>query len=121
MTFGEFVREKRLAVNLSLREFCELAELDPSNWSKIERGRLPVLDNREKLEQIAELVGIERGTRDWQEFFNLAYIAQHRIPEEFYSDEEVLAALPIFFRTISGENKPTPEELDKLIELMKKR
>jgi hypothetical protein len=40
MTFGEFVRQKRLAVNLELREFCDQAQFDPSNWSKVERGKL---------------------------------------------------------------------------------
>jgi transcriptional regulator with XRE-family HTH domain len=120
MKFGEFVREKRLSVNLGLREFCELAEVDPSNWSKIERGRLNLFDDREKLEMIAGLVGLEHGASDWHKFFDLATIAQRKIPEEVYSDPEVLSALPVFFRTVRGE-KPTQEELDKLIELLKRR
>jgi transcriptional regulator with XRE-family HTH domain len=120
MNFGEFVRNKRLAVGLSLREFCELAQIDASNWSKIERNRLPLFDNREKLEMIAELTGLERNTDDWYMFFDLAAIAQKKIPEEMYSDKEVIAALPIFFRTVRGD-KPTQEELDRLIDLMKRR
>jgi len=47
-------------------------------------------------------------------------IAQKKIPEDLYSDEEVLSALPVFFRTVRGD-KPTREELDKLIELLKRR
>jgi len=120
MTFGQFVREKRLNVNISLREFCDLAKVDPSNWSKIERGRLPLMDDREKLEMIAGLIGLEHGTTEWLKFFDLAMIAQKKIPEELYSDEEVLSALPVFFRTVRGD-KPTREELDKLIELLKRR
>jgi transcriptional regulator with XRE-family HTH domain len=120
MTFGEFVRAKRLIVNLGLREFCELAEVDSSNWSKIERDRLPVTTEREKLEMIAQLIGLEKGTSDWHTFFDLASLSQQKVPQDIYSDEEVLEVLPIFFRTVRGD-KPKPEELDKLIELIKHR
>ena len=105
---------------MGLREFCEIAELDPSNWSKIERDRLPVPDDREKLEKIAQIVGLKHGTTEWHQFFDLAYISQKRIPDEVYADPEVISALPVFFRTVRGE-KPKKEELNKIIELLKKR
>ena len=53
MTFGEFVKSKRLQSDSSLREFCKTAELDPSNWSKVERGLLQAPSDRTKLEAIA--------------------------------------------------------------------
>jgi transcriptional regulator with XRE-family HTH domain len=120
MTFGQFIREKRLAVNLSLREFCEYAGLDPSNWSKIERDRLSVTGDREKLELIAGLIGLENGSTEWLQFFDLASISQRKIPADLYSDAEVMAALPVFFRTVRGE-KPSEDELDKIIDLLKRR
>ena len=120
MTFGQFVREKRLSVNLGLREFCKLAEVDPSNWSKVERDRLPLFDDRAKLEMIAQLAGIEAGASDWHNFFALASVAQKRFPADIYTDAEVLEVLPVFFRTIRG-GKPTPEELEKLIHILKNR
>jgi transcriptional regulator with XRE-family HTH domain len=120
MTFGEFVRQKRLAVGFSLRKFCELAEIDPSNWSKVERERYQPTADREKLEMIAELLGLQNGSTEWQEFFDLALIAQRKIPDDLYTDEQVISALPIFFRTVRGD-KPNEEELNNLIELMKRR
>jgi transcriptional regulator with XRE-family HTH domain len=120
MTFGEFIREKRIQAEMSLREFCRQAELDPSNWSKIERGILPALGTRESLEGIAKLLGIKKNTSDWITFFDLASISQQRIPDDVYEDEEVVAALPVFFRTVRGE-KPSEDELDKLYALLKKR
>ncbi|MBM4168635.1 MAG: hypothetical protein FJ215_05710 [Ignavibacteria bacterium] len=120
MTFGEFVKDKRLGVDLSLREFCKLAELDPSNWSKVERGLLPAPSNRDVLEGIAKLIKLKKGSADWSAFFDLAYISQQRIPDDVYDDEDVVAALPVFFRTVRGE-KPSEEELDKLIALLKRR
>ena len=40
-SFGEFFREKRIALGLTLREFCEMYELDPGNISRLERGKSP--------------------------------------------------------------------------------
>lgn len=120
MTFGEFVHEKRLKVDLSLREFCRQAGVDPSNWSKVERNLLPALGTRELLENIAKLLRLKKGSNDWASFFDLAAISQQRIPDDVYKDEDVIAALPVFFRTVRGE-KPSEEEMDKLIALLKRR
>ena len=48
-----------------------------------------------------------------------AYIDAGKIPDYLMSDEDVLKALPVFFRTI-GSVKPTPEELAKLVESIRK-
>lgn len=120
MTFGELIRNKRLAAEISLRKFCELAEVDPSNWSKIERDMLPVSYDRDKLENIAEIIKLKKGSKDWLEFFDLASISQQKIPDDIYSDEEVLKMLPVFFRTLRGK-KPDKEELKKLFEMLKRR
>lgn len=120
MTFGEFVREKRIQSDLSLREFCRQAELDPSNWSKVERDVLPALGTRDSLESIAKLLRLKKGSADWRTFFDLASISQQRIPDDVYEDKDVVAALPVFFRTVRGE-KPSEEELDTLYALLKRR
>jgi transcriptional regulator with XRE-family HTH domain len=120
MNFGEFVRTKRLETGLSLREFCSRAETDPSNWSKIERDVLPAPANRQFLDSIARLLKLKKGEKDWYAFFDLASLSQQRIPDDVYEDEEVVSALPVFFRTVRGE-KPSQEELDKLLALLKRR
>ena len=45
--FGRFVKEMRTRKGMSLREFCRLANLDPGNWSKVERGKFPPPKSRE--------------------------------------------------------------------------
>ena len=120
MTFGEFVRTKRIEVEWSLREFCKQAETDPSNWSKVERGILAVPDNRDFLESVAKLLKLKKGSTDWLMFFDLASISQQRIPDDVYEDADVVSALPVLFRTVRGE-KPSEEELDKFIDLLKRR
>ena len=43
-----------------------------------------------------------------------------RIPDYVLKDEELVQKLPAFFRTLSG-SKPTDEELENLIKLLRER
>jgi hypothetical protein len=40
------------------------------------------------------------------------------ISDYVLKDEKLVAQLPVFFRTISGQ-KPSPEDLEKLVELIR--
>ena len=117
--YGEYIKELRMKKEITLREFCKLVEIDASNWSKIERGLLAPPQDEEKLKKIARVLGIKIGSETWKEMKDLANIDAGIIPEDIRSDEEVLKALPMFFRTIRSD-KPTAEELDKLIDMIKK-
>ena len=117
--FGQFVKEERLARGLGLREFCRILGIDASNWSKIERETLPPPQDEKKLEEIAHILGIRPNTDKWRALKDQANIDAGIIPKDLLSDKEVLNTLPMFFRTIRSE-KPTPEELDKLIEKIRK-
>ncbi len=117
--FGEFIKERRIAKGISLREFCKRAEMDASNWSKVERSLLAPPQDEEKLRKIARVLDMKIGSPVWKEMKDKANIDAGIIPEDILSDEKVLNSLPIFFRTIRSE-KPTPEDLDKLIDMIKK-
>ena len=117
--YGEFIKELRVKNEISLREFCKQVEMDASNWSKTERGLLAPPQDEEKLKKIARGLGIKIGSDIWKEMKDLANIDAGIIPEDIRSDEEVLKALPMFFRTMRSD-KPTAEELDKLIDMIKK-
>jgi len=117
--YGEFVKEIRMKKEISLREFCKQAEMDASNWSKIERGLLAPPQDEDKLKNIARVLGIKIGSDTWKEMRDLANIDAGIIPDDIRSDAEILKALPMFFRTIRSD-KPTAEELDKLIDMIKK-
>lgn len=117
--FGEFIKERRINKGISLREFCKRIEIDASNWSKVERGLLAPPQDEEKLRKIARVLDIKIGSPSWKEMKDKANIDAGIIPEDILSDEKVLNSLPIFFRTIRSE-KPTPEDLDKLIAMIRK-
>jgi transcriptional regulator with XRE-family HTH domain len=117
--FGEFIKEKRLSKGLGLREFCKMIDMDASNWSKVERGVLAPPQDEEKLKRIAIALDIKFKSALWREMKDKASIAAGVIPQDILSDAEVVHSLPMFFRTLRSE-KPTPDELDKLIHMIKK-
>ena len=118
--FGEFVYERRIEyLKMTLREFCQRNFEDPGNWSKLERGKLPPPQNKDRLAVIAGSLDINEGTEEWQTFLDLACAEQGRIPDDLMSDEELVKKLPLFFRTLRDE-EITEEDLKKLIELIRK-
>ena len=117
--FGAYVKEKRLGRGITLREFSKIINYDPSNWSKIERGTLSPPQDDEKLTRIAEALNIEYRSHEWQQFIDEAKISAGMIPDDIVSDEQVVKSLPLFFRTVRRD-KPTEEELDTLIKILKR-
>ena len=100
---------------MTLRSFCREAEIDPSNWSKIERGVLAPPDDSSFLNRIAALLGLT--TLEETELSDLAAIARGHIPADL-KDEEILAKMPAFFRAIRG-GKLTDEEFEKIMTRVK--
>jgi len=59
MDFGEAIRTKRIIRNVSLRQFCNDLDIDKSYWSKVERNLLSAPRSIDKLEKIAEYLGLD--------------------------------------------------------------
>lgn len=117
--FGNYVRELRLSKDIGLRQFCIAAEVDPSNWSKVERGIIAPPTDEDTLERISKVLGIEKGSPEWHQLSDRAFADRGIIPSDVMEDEELVAALPIFFRTARGQ-KPDPDELQQLVELLRR-
>lgn len=116
--FGKFFKEKRIFLKLTLREFCRRNNFDPGNISKLERGILLPTQDREKLANYSSALGLDPGSSEWDNFFDLADIANRRIPEDLTDDKRLLDALPVLFRTVRG--KETDDEAKrKLIDYIK--
>jgi transcriptional regulator with XRE-family HTH domain len=110
-TFANFIRNKRISVGLTLREFCRALEYDPSNWSKVERG----LHTPPQSNNIADLLKIKEGSQEYKEMVDLAALSS--ISPDLI-ESEIIDQLPVFFRTIRGD-KPTEAELNALIAKIK--
>jgi len=119
MSFGDLVKELRIAQKKTLRQFCIEQGLDPSNWSKIERGVNPPPKDETTLARWARHLGVEPATKAWQDFMDQADISRGQIPQDVMSDEKLLAKLPVFFRTVRGAEL-SETQLDSLIEKIRK-
>ncbi|MBN1348523.1 helix-turn-helix transcriptional regulator [candidate division KSB1 bacterium] len=115
-TFGEFIKQIRLQKKIALREFCRRTNIDPSNWSKIERRALQPPKSKSVLTEIAIALSIRQSSEDWYTLMDLAAISH--IPKELIQNELIVEKLPVFFRTLRGQ-KPTREELENLIKLIR--
>lgn len=120
MNFGQFVRQLRANRKMTLRRFCQTYGHDPSNWSKMERGDLPPTEKRETLEEWAKQLGLKKASDDWYRFFDLAMLEKGKIPDDLRSDEELVAALPLFFRTLRGQKNST-DELHRIVKLLREK
>ena len=80
MNFGEFVRQLRIDREISLRQCCLDLEVDPSNWSKLERGLATPPKHGDILERWAAFFGLAADKR--QEFFDLAVLRILRMLSE---------------------------------------
>ena len=114
--FGRYVKELREKRGLSLREFCRLAGLDPSNWSKVERGLLSPPRSQKALNDIAGVLLVAKGTEEWHMLFDRAAIGH--IPGELVGGNKVMERLPIFFRSARGA-KVDAEMIKELKELFR--
>jgi len=117
--FGEFIKERRISLGITLRGFCRRIGIDASNWSKTERGLLLPPRDDETLRKIAQVLGIKEGSEAWIELKDKAHIGAGRIPRDLLSDARIVQALPIFFRTVRAK-KPTSKQLDQLIHILRK-
>jgi len=116
--FSETLKNLRIKKGLTLRKICQLAGYDYSNWSKIERGNISPPSDKETLMKWAKILGISGDKKTVQEFIDDASVAQGIIPMDILSKKNAVKILPAFFRTARNK-KPSKEEIDQLIELIK--
>jgi len=116
--FGKLLKELRMKKNLSLRDVCKLVDYDPSNWSKIERGIISPPSDKDDLIRWARSLGLKQDQKEYQEFIDFAQVAQGIIPKDILASEQAIEYLPAFFRTLRNE-KPTKEEIDELIQILR--
>lgn len=118
MSFGDLVKDLRIAQKKTLRQFCLDHGHDPSNWSKLERNINPPPRDEKTLQKWAKQLGLKPDTEQWQEFMDLADMARGEIPKHVLNDEELLKKLPVFFRSIRGAEL-TEKQLDDLIQMVR--
>ncbi|MBI2116108.1 MAG: helix-turn-helix transcriptional regulator [candidate division NC10 bacterium] len=117
--FGSLFKELRIRQKVTLRQFCEGHGYDPGNISKLERGLLPPPESKEKLTEYAKALKIRRGSDAWYQFFDLARASRGKLPPEILRKRDVVARLPLLFRTLRGQ-KVSEQKLNELIEMIRR-
>jgi transcriptional regulator with XRE-family HTH domain len=118
MLVGEFIKELRLRQSLTLRDFCKKFGHDPSNWSKVERGKLQPPNDEKTLGEWASQLGLKKDQSEWFKFFDLVAVEKGKIPTDILNDKDLVQTLPVFFRTLRGQ-KPSRDELKSLAEIIR--
>jgi transcriptional regulator with XRE-family HTH domain len=117
-TFGEFIKRLRLERRMTLRAFCEAAQVDPANYSKLERGLLQPPKDPEKLEVYERALGVGTGSPESREMRRLAALDRGELPPAVLADRELVGKLPALFRTLEGD-RVKDHLLDELIETIR--
>ena len=113
-TFGQFLKEKRLALNLSLREFARQVGMQPSNYCNVEAGVLSP-PPAAMLEKLARALGLKKGTSDYETFHDLAAEGRDEIPADIERIVKENALIPAMLRTVEYEQL-SKEQLRGIIE-----
>jgi transcriptional regulator with XRE-family HTH domain len=110
-TFGKYLKQLRLAAGYGLRRFAALIEMKASNLCDIEHDRRAM--PKEYVEPVAEALGLAKGTKELDKFFDLAREAdslpadvQHVIRRDF---------VPALLRTIDNA-RLSDKDIKKLID-----
>lgn len=118
--FGDYLREKRLEKNFTLRAFCERFGLDTAYISRLETNKLKP-PTSEKLTALAETLSLQKNSKDWIKFFDLAHQARNELPDDVKENApEVISMLPAFLRTPDGK-RVSKEKIEKLISFLESK
>lgn len=115
MKFGTYTKQLRINARMTLREFAKQLGIDPSNWSKIERGIIPPASNDTLVPSISQILNLTE--EEAQQLDDLATVARGELPRDI-DDAELLAKVPAFFRALKGREY-TAEDLEKLTQQIK--
>lgn len=114
--FGQLLKKIRVEeANIGLRNFAEMVELQPSNLSNIERGKIAPPANKGTLDRICDTLGLSPADPRRAELFDLAAEDSKRIPADIATAIKENQGVPVLVRTVA--NKQLSDE--KLRELAK--
>ena len=119
-TFGEFLRARRLRAGFGLRAFAEAAEMQPSNLSNLEHGRLAPLQDENTLDALAGLLGLAPGSEERARLFDLAVAGRERLPADVAGFAARTPGIPVLLRTIENRGLGK-KDLERLMEYVTKR
>lgn len=115
--FSEYFKQRRKELGYTVRKFALEKGLDAGYVSRLENGLMQPPADEGKLQNLAVALELKRGTKEWNEFMDLAAVARNEVPVDLRSNEYIAKVLPAFYRSV--RNKQLDEEdVNKLINLI---
>ncbi|MCX6831831.1 MAG: hypothetical protein NT028_06795 [candidate division Zixibacteria bacterium] len=87
---------------------------DVGNVSKLERGLLPPPKDDGIVGQYGAALGLRDDSEEMKELHRLAAIGAGQLPKEILEDDDLVAKLPVFFRTATGSRLDRKKIMDFL-------
>jgi hypothetical protein len=97
-SFGEFVRQERKNIRLSLRGAATMARMDPGGLSRCERGLLPAPWDQSVLSRLAAALRLEKEGEKYRAFMELAAVSAGRIEPQQAAGRDLVGSLPLLHR-----------------------
>ena len=92
MSFHDHVKDLRIRKQIGLRQLCAQCGLDPSNWSKFERGMSPPPGDALALDRIAALLDLKADEK--QQLADLIKFGHQEIPVEVIAKPVAIEGKP---------------------------
>ncbi len=120
-TFGEYLRACRLRAGFGLRVFAEAVEMQPSNLSNVEHGRIPPPQDLRILGRIAEALGCPEGSKERDRLFDLAVAHKKQtLPPDVAAFAAKTPGIPVMLRTLQNR-RLTKQEIEELTRFINRR
>ncbi len=120
-TFGEYLRACRLRSGFGLRVFAEAIEMQPSNLSNVEHGRIPPPQDLGILGRIAETLGYPGGSKERDRLFDLAVAHKKQtLPPDVAAFAARTPGIPVMLRTLQNR-RLTKEEIAELTRFINRK
>lgn len=113
LTFGQLLREKRLAKGFSLRKFAKLVDVSPTYLSLVEQGKVEKPPTADRVKRMAEFLG-----ENADELIALAGRVPEDLPEII---QQQPTEIPELLREASGLSAKQLREVTEHIRKLKEQ
>jgi transcriptional regulator with XRE-family HTH domain len=108
-TFGDYLRELRLDMNIGIRKFARLINMLPSTYSDIELSRVLPPQEEGVLEEIVSLLGLASESQEKIKLYELAKKDNQNPPPSKFSNAKLI---PVFARDTKSKRLGDKELLE---------
>ena len=117
--FGEFIRSRRLKLELSARAIAEEAGMQASNLCNLEHGLLNPPQDAVKLKRLAGALKLEIGVPEFIQFLDLAARTTTSVPLDIAELITADDAIPLMLRSL-GNRKLSKADVARIVSLVRK-